>query len=163
MLRRDSEGFQPAGCSILSRNAAEFPEEFGLQIAEIEDLIIARVLWRDENCVGVAFDWEEQALPDGRKEKRVEVTIPATISNLDGQKQAMCTIREASKSGCRIETDALRQLSNDVLIRIKAMRMSLRGTIVWRDVSTAGVSLRWKTAKKASVLSEMNPAKPPSQ
>jgi hypothetical protein len=111
----------------------------------------------------VAFDWEEQALPDGRKEKRVEVTIPATISNLDGQNQTMCTIREASKSGCRIETDALRQLSNDVLIRIKAMRMSLRGKIIWRDNSTAGVSLMWKMAKKAPLLSEMNVARSTSQ
>jgi hypothetical protein len=154
--------FSRAGCSIISRNVADFPEEFGLQIAEVEDLIIARVLWRSENRAGVVFDWEEQALPDGRKEKRVEVTIPATISNMDGQKQAMCTIREASKSGCRIESEALRQLDNDVLIRIKAMKMSLRGKIVWRDNSTAGVNLLWKVAKKAPMLSEIEAARPPS-
>ena len=150
--------FSRTGCSIISRNVAEFPDEFGLQLAEMEDLIIARVKWRRDNCVGVAFDWDEPALPDSRKEKRVEVSIPATISNAGSDKLVMCTIREASKSGCRIETEHLRQLDNDVLINIEAMKTSLRGRIVWRDDPMAGVSLMWKTAKKAPRIPAGHPS-----
>ena len=144
--------FSRTGCSIISRNVAEFPVEFGLQIAEMEELIIARVKWRRDNCAGVAFDWDEPALPDSRMEKRVGVRIPATISNVDSDRLVRCTIREASKSGCRIETEHLRQLDNDVLISIEAMKTSLRGRIVWRDDPMAGVSLMWKTAKTAPQL-----------
>ena len=144
--------FSRSGCSVISRNVAEFPVEFGLQIAEMEELIIAKVMWRRDNCAGVAFDWDEPALPESRVEERVGVAIPATISNADGNRLVRCTILEASRSGCRIETEHLRQLNNDVLINIGTMKMALRGRIVWRDDALAGVSLMWKTAKKAPQL-----------
>src|SRR5690606_13637626 len=69
--------FTRVGCTLISRSAPEFPAEFGLQVADFDELIIARVLWQRDNCAGVTFEWDEPALPDSRRETRVGVSIPA--------------------------------------------------------------------------------------
>lgn len=78
-----------------------------------------------------------------RKEKRVQVARPAWVSGPDGEPRIRCVVRDASPSGCKISSDAILDLPDDVLIHPDGMSQPLRGRIVWRKDNFVGIKFNF--------------------
>lgn len=141
--------FSKTGCQILTKEARSLPQEVGLHIEGIEELILGEIVWRTEDVAGVEFRWKESTSSDKRREERFKVSIPVAISNRDGSELVRCTVNEASKSGCRIEVGNIDNLDDDIHVQMRKMDFPIDGRIMWRGDKCAGVKLFWKVAKKA--------------
>jgi hypothetical protein len=141
--------FSQAGCSVTSPRVLEFPVEVGLQIRGFEEIIPGRVVWRQRNRAGIEFARADQA-GDDRSDTASTISIAATACNLTGGLRVRCTIEEATRTTCRIASDQIDRLHDDIVIRIKARKVAIRGRIMWRAGDCAGVRLMWKTAGKGT-------------
>lgn len=145
------QDFSKSGCTIRHAQPGKLPEIMSLEIEGMAALINARVLWRKAQRVRVEFLWDEDSRPDNRGERRVAVSIPAHVCNVNGTLAANCVIVEASRSGCRIEGPLVGELDDHVLIKIERIKSPVPGTIVWRDGKRAGIKLLWNTATRHAV------------
>lgn len=50
-----------------------------------------------------------------------------------------CTIRDASRTGCKLESQKIDRLDDDVFLAIRGFREPIRGRIVWREGNFAGI------------------------
>ncbi len=134
------------GCIVEAFSVGEFSDRIGLQFDGIDQLIGGRIDWRKDRVAGVTFEWDTQAQSDNRQEHRINVKIPAIICNRERTLQTDGVIRDASKSGCRIESEDADELPDDVLIKIEAIEWLVKGIVVWRDGNDLGVKLLWDFA-----------------
>jgi hypothetical protein len=119
--------------------------EVGLRIRGFEEIIPGRVVWRQRNRAGIEFARADPA-GDARGDTASTISIPAMACNLTGGMRVRCTIEEATRTTCRIASDHIDRLHDDIVIRIKARKVAIRGRIVWRAGGCAGVRLMRKTA-----------------
>lgn len=82
-----------------------------------------------------------------RAEPRKRVSIPAIISDRGRSQQVDAQICDASSSGCRITSCDIEALPQDVLIKIDSLGKPIKGTIVWRTDSEAGVKFFFDAQK----------------
>lgn len=78
-----------------------------------------------------------------RRSARKDVKIAATARDLASSCVINCIILDASKTGCRIKTEKLAELADEVWINIAGMKNPARGKIVWRHADMAGVQFAW--------------------
>lgn len=139
--------FSAAGCSVVSARIMELPVEVSLQIKGSGEVIPGRVVWRQSNRAGIEFDLDAAAGGEVGERSNAS-TIPATVRNLKGGVSLRCTIEEATRTTCRIASDAIDQLHDDIAIMIDEKRVALEGRIVWRAEGCAGVRLRRISTRK---------------
>ncbi|MBD1545975.1 PilZ domain-containing protein [Labrenzia aggregata] len=77
-----------------------------------------------------------------------------------GRETLRCHIVDASKSGCRLESDQFDKLPDEIEISIPKLDMPLVGTIVWRSGEHAGVSLNWPFSENPESKSPNKRMKP---
>lgn len=58
-------------------------------------------------------------------------------------KLADCFICDASRTGCRISSEALSELPDDLLIEIPGLAEPILSLIVWRKDNMAGLEFMW--------------------
>ena len=76
-----------------------------------------------------------------RSERRRKIFLRAKVSGTGaGATKAIdCIIRDVSRSGCKLESEDINDLANDLCLAINGFRETIRGHIVWRDGNYAGV------------------------
>lgn len=150
--------FNKTGCQVVCDRLDEFPDQITLQIRGVEEMLLCDVVWRKDGVAGVNFGWTDASGDNKRQEERFKVHIPATIFNRSGKHHARCEISEASRSGCRIEINDMAEFydDDDVHIKIRTMRLPIKGKIIWRGDKCAGVKLHWKMAMKAPNINEVS-------
>lgn len=137
-----------SGCIIEAYSVGEFSDRIGLRFDGVDQMISGRIDWRKDRVAGVTFEWHTQAQSDNRQEHRINVKIPAIVCNRERTLQTNGVIRDASRSGCRIEVEDPEELCDDILIKIEAIDWLVKGTIVWRDGNDLGVRLLWDFAEE---------------
>ena len=74
-----------------------------------------------------------------RAERRRKTAIHAFASDVDEKYEVKCIIREVSRTGCRIVTNALDDLPDIIHLLPEGFDKVIAGRIVWRDKHMAGV------------------------
>ena len=130
-----------SGCRIESRQLNEIPDEIRIQVQGLDVKTDARIVWRKVFMAGVAFEWEGAEKNDKRSHKRFKANVPAVAADRAFEQKIDCRIRDASQAGCRITSDQIDLLPDEICIQIKGLTEPIDGKIVWRKPGTAGVQL----------------------
>lgn len=83
-----------------------------------------------------------------RKEDRVNVVKHARVAGAAGVPSVRCVIRDASPSGCRIISDELWKLPDDVVVHPQGLSRPITGRIVWRGDDCVGVRFDFEQARQ---------------
>lgn len=74
-----------------------------------------------------------------RAERRIKSTLHAFATDIEGKYDVKCAIRDVSKKGCRIVTNALADLPEFIYLMPEGFEKPILGRIVWRSNNMAGV------------------------
>ena len=132
-----------SGCKIISRHVPNLPDNILIKVPNLNRLIKGHIVWRDHNSAGIEFKWETNHPDERRGAARQEVDLPSTIMDYGLNKLADCIIRDASTTGCRISSEAIYEIPDDVLIEIPGLTEPVLALIVWRNGNLAGLEFFW--------------------
>jgi hypothetical protein len=74
-----------------------------------------------------------QNLPERRRERRRRVFLKADVCTLDGAPIANCDIQDTSRSGCKIISDHLDHIPDELVLSIRGLDERFVGRVTWRD------------------------------
>ncbi len=126
-----------SGCKVISNKVSELPENVLIKIPNLDQLIEGCIKWRKQDSAGIEFKWGINSLDDRRDAPRQNVAITAVIMDHDLNKLTDCIICDASRTGCRITSDALSTLPDDLYIEIPGMSEPVQARIVSRKDNMA--------------------------
>lgn len=75
-----------------------------------------------------------------RKARRRRVFLQADICTLDGLQIAHCSIQDTSRTGCKIISDQVATIPDEIVLSIRGLGESFVGRIVWREGDMAGIA-----------------------
>lgn len=76
---------------------------------------------------------------DRRQERRRRVFLQADVCTLDGAQIAHCSIQDTSRSGCKIISDHLSLIPDELVLSIRGLGETFVGRVMWRDGDMAGI------------------------
>ncbi len=132
-----------SGCKIVSREVPKLPDKILMIVPDLVQSIQGRIVWRTDNSAGIQFEWETNRPDERRNFSKQRIHLPATILDYGYNKLADCFICDASRSGCRISSEALSELPDDILIEILGLTEPILSLIVWRNDNMAGLEFMW--------------------
>ncbi|MEP3048640.1 MAG: PilZ domain-containing protein [Roseibium sp.] len=130
------------GCWIVSDKIDLLKGEVGLRLPGRDRLVRGTVVAFGDDEAKISFDPVEEP-QERRREERRPVLITASVSSPDSTSTMKCKIVDASKSGCRLESEKISQLPGSVEISIPDLNIPIIGKIVWRSINQAGISFIW--------------------
>lgn len=143
-----ASGFSATGCRIFSSKLDELSDLVGLRLDGFDKMVKGQIVNRADNEAEVNFVLEDDSSGEKRKEKRQKVSIPARVTDRKGRSGINCTIVDASRSGCRVDSEMIDGLPEKILIRVAALDLPVPGEIVWRTQNQAGVRLIWQFSNR---------------
>ena len=78
-----------------------------------------------------------------RKNRRYKLTLPASVSDRQQKNVVPCMIRDGSISGCKVISNKVSELPENVLIKIPNLDQLIEGCIKWRKQDSAGIEFKW--------------------
>lgn len=139
------------GCRVISTTLGEKDKLVGVRLTGIDKMIKGRIREVRAEDVSIAFEFQDDITSEKRKEKRRPVSIAAQVSSSGAARSFSCKIVDASLSGCRLQCDDLDLLSDAIILKIPGMDLPVRGAIVWRVDSFAGVKMMWQFSRKSEL------------
>ena len=136
-------GLTEKGCTVVCEQVHLLKDEIGLRLKDVKTMLRGKVVSHSGNVAQISFSSEKSEPVEKRRETRRRVLITAVVCSRVGRETLRCHIVDASKSGCRLESDQLDKLPDEIEISIPKLDLPLVGTIVWRSGEHAGVSLNW--------------------
>ncbi len=76
---------------------------------------------------------------DRRKDRRRSVFLRAEVFDANGAPVTDCAIQDASRSGCRIISEDIDLIPDEIVLTIRGLGETFAGRVVWRRHSEAGV------------------------
>lgn len=141
-----------SGCRVLSTKQSELDKLIGLRLAGVDKMIKGRIRKVKPEEIHIAFEFQDDTTREKRKERRRPVSISATVSSETGKQSLNCQIVDASLSGCRLHCEYLDLLSDTIILKIPGMDLPVRGSIMWRSDSYAGVKMLWQFSGKTEFM-----------
>ncbi len=74
-----------------------------------------------------------------RVERRRSVFLQADVSTLDGLRIANCSIRDTSRTGCKIISNDIDHIPDELVLSIRGLDETFVGRVMWRDADMAGI------------------------
>lgn len=74
-----------------------------------------------------------------RVERRRSVFLQADVSTLDGLRIGNCSIRDTSRSGCKIISSEIDHLPDELVLSIRGLGETFVGRVTWRETDMAGI------------------------
>lgn len=136
------------GCNIVGNKdqVANLSSSVYLVIKDVSCLVLGQIVWRENERAEVLFDGKSALAAERRAETRIDVSFPAVITDALSNESRDCVVCNASKSGCRVAVDNGFNLSDDVVLFVKAFGREMPGRIVWRTESHIGIQFSWAAA-----------------
>ena len=147
-IEASASDFNGSGCRILSSRIDELQEVIGLRVDGVDKMVRGQIVSILEDTAEVSFRFTEQTQREKRKEKRKSVRIPVRVCDAAGQALLSCTIVDASKSGCRLQTNDADFLPDQILLTIQGLDLPVMGRVAWRSSGFAGVQFLWQFSSK---------------
>lgn len=134
-----------SGCQITCASLSELPDRILFDVPAISRPICGSIVWREENTAGVKFHWDAMPDDERRKAPRQEIYLPCTILDHDFNHLDDSVICDASRSGCRIVTEKIAQIPDDIYVEIFGLTEPMIARIVWRSEGMGGVQFLWES------------------
>lgn len=80
-----------------------------------------------------------QKSTDKRLERRRKVFMQASVCAMDGTQIVECSIQDTSRLGCKIISDELELIPDELVLSIHGLGETFVGRVVWRDGGIAGI------------------------
>jgi len=80
-------------------------------------------------------------------DERKNVSIPAHITDSNGNDSIECLIRDVCPDGCRLVAKHIHDLPDQLLLTPQGFSQPIEGHVVWRSKSMAGIALDWPDGK----------------
>lgn len=74
-----------------------------------------------------------------RQERRRRVFLQADVCTLDGTFITHCSIQDTSRSGCKIISDQLNLIPEELVLSIRGLGDTFVGRVIWRSGDMAGI------------------------
>ena len=74
-----------------------------------------------------------------RVERRRRVFLQADVRTLDGVRVGNCSIRDTSRTGCKIMSNDLDLIPDELVLSIRGLDETFVGRVIWRDADMAGI------------------------
>ena len=74
-----------------------------------------------------------------RVERRRRVFLQADVCTLEGLRIGNCSIRDTSRIGCKIISNDLDQIPDELVLSIRGLDETFVGRVMWRDADMAGI------------------------
>ncbi len=74
-----------------------------------------------------------------RQERRRRVFLQADVCTLDGTVISHCSIQDTSRTGCKVISDQVDIIPDELVLSIRGMDETFVGRVIWRDVDMAGI------------------------
>ena len=74
-----------------------------------------------------------------RVERRRSVFLQASVCAMDGSQIVNCSIQDTSRSGCKIISDELHRIPDELVLCIRGLGETFVGRVMWRDADMAGI------------------------
>ena len=82
-----------------------------------------------------------------RIERRRRVFLQASVCAMDGSQIMNCSIQDTSRSGCKIISDELDRIPDELVLCIRGLGETFVGRVMWRDTDMAGIEFISDTSK----------------
>lgn len=76
---------------------------------------------------------------DRRIARRRVVFLQAEVSMLDGLRIVNCSIQDTSRTGCKIISDDIDKIPDELVLTIRGLNETFVGRVVWREADMAGI------------------------
>ncbi len=76
---------------------------------------------------------------DKRASRRRQVFLQADVCTLDGMQIGHCSIRDTSRTGCKIMSDNIAQIPDELVLSIRGLDETFVGRVMWREADMAGI------------------------
>ncbi|MBO6755317.1 MAG: PilZ domain-containing protein [Roseibium sp.] len=159
-IEASASNFERDRCKLLSDRVGELHEYIGLRLNGVEKMIKGRITSVSDGEADVWFEFKDAAPREKRRERRRQVSIPTVAVDAATMREWACTIVDASKSGCRLKTEYVKDLPTDITLQISGIDMPVRAEIVWRSADHAGVRMLWQFSSSREV--NVSKVRPPS-
>jgi hypothetical protein len=80
-----------------------------------------------------------QDTAEKREDRRRSVFLQASVCAMDGSQIVNCSIQDTSRLGCKIISDELDLIPDELVLSICGLGETFVGRVVWRDVGMAGI------------------------
>lgn len=131
------------GCKITTERTDLLKQDIGLRIAGVDKLLRGTVVAFNEREARISFRAQAGQAREKRREVRRPVRISAIVCSKSDAATMKCSIVDASRSGCRLEGDAVARLPDAIEISIPGLDLPISGAVVWRRDNQAGIQLTW--------------------
>ena len=74
-----------------------------------------------------------------RIERRRSVFLQASVCAMDGSQILNCSIQDTSRLGCKIISDELDLIPDELVLSIRGLGETFVGRVVWREADMAGI------------------------
>ncbi|WP_417686497.1 PilZ domain-containing protein [Roseibium sp.] len=140
--------FSDWGCKLVGPGLGVLRHNIALKLEGEDEFQRGRVTGHKTEYVTVVFQRDVKPSSEKRAEPRYPVTVAAKISDLARTMEISCVITDASRSGCRVEGEGLKKLTDDLLVYVDGFDRPVRGQVAWKEDRSAGLRLNWDGAKK---------------
>lgn len=80
---------------------------------------------------------------DQRANDRIKVAIHAVVTDREQQNAVRSMVKDASICGCKIISKQVPDLPDEVLLKVPNLDQLIKGRIVWRNHTMAGIQFEW--------------------
>lgn len=77
---------------------------------------------------------------DRRQARRRRVFLQADVCTLEGLQIANCSIQDTSRTGCKIISDKLDSIPDEIVLSIRGLGETFVGRVIWREGDMAGIA-----------------------
>lgn len=75
-----------------------------------------------------------------RRARRRRVFLQADVCTLDGLQIAHCSIQDTSRTGCKIISDQIAAIPDELILSIRGLGETFVGRVMWREGDMAGIA-----------------------
>jgi len=75
-----------------------------------------------------------------RQARRRRVFLQADVCTLDGLQIANCSIQDTSRTGCKIISDQIASIPDEIILSIRGLGETFVGRVMWREGDMAGIA-----------------------
>lgn len=75
-----------------------------------------------------------------RQARRRRVFLQADVCTLEGLQIANCSIQDTSRTGCKIISDKLDIIPDELVLSIRGLGETFVGRVIWREGDMAGIA-----------------------
>ncbi len=94
---------------------------------------------------------------ENRDAPRRKLSMTAVVGDRNWENSIDCVVSDGSQTGCRLKSDRITELPDEIYVKIASLKQPIKGNIVWRRADAAGVQFQWDRSQKSDDRPKQTP------